>query len=88
MNSATQSSTAAATRARVTLDLAGFGVRKPGGVDLPYTKTGARSAAPTQKFDTGQTTRELNLEIEISNSHSLGATYETLEKIRCVNRTS
>ncbi len=88
LNSATQSSTAAATRARVTLDLAGFGVRKPGGVDLPYTKTGARSAAPTQKFDTGQTTRELNLEIEISNSHGLGATYETLEKIRCVNRTS
>ncbi|MBT5930601.1 MAG: hypothetical protein HOH32_10590 [Rhodobacteraceae bacterium] len=88
VNSATQNSTAAATRARITLDLAGFGVRKSRGVDLPYTKTGARSAAPTQKFDTSQTTTELNLEIEISNSHSLGATYETLEKTGCVNRTS
>jgi hypothetical protein len=63
VNSATQNSTAAATRARITLDLAGFGVRKSRGVDLPYTKTGARSAAPTQKFDTSQTTTELNLEI-------------------------
>ena len=79
-NSATQSTTAAATRAEATIDLADLGRHKPGFVNLSYGKTGAGFAAPTQKLDTGQTTTELNSEIEISDRHSLGATYENKEK--------
>ena len=87
LNSATQSTTAAANRAEATIDLADLGRRKPGFVNLSYGKTGAGFAAPTQKLDTGQTTTELNLEIEISDRHSLKATYENMDKIRCVDRT-